>query len=120
ACRSWWRAGRQLQQGLRCDLRTRVVAVDANGMAGAEGLEPSNAGIKIPCLTSLATPQFLVDGRASCRDFHVAVPGPARTCSTRRVAAAGGGTSCTAFRAVDPLSRSSTPSRLPARPFPTP
>src|SRR5690606_6746974 len=28
-------------------------------LAGAEGLEPSNAGIKTPCLTSLATPHRL-------------------------------------------------------------
>lgn len=26
-------------------------------LAGAAGLEPTNAGVKVPCLTNLATPQ---------------------------------------------------------------
>ena len=26
-------------------------------MAGAAGLEPTHAGVKVPCLTNLATPQ---------------------------------------------------------------
>jgi hypothetical protein len=27
-------------------------------MAGAAGLEPTHAGVKVPCLTNLATPQW--------------------------------------------------------------
>ena len=30
-------------------------------MAGAAGLEPTHAGVKVPCLTSLATPQRVSD-----------------------------------------------------------
>jgi hypothetical protein len=34
-----------------------VSSVFINKMAGAGGLEPTDAGVKVPCLTNLATPQ---------------------------------------------------------------
>jgi len=36
--------------------------LDAETLAGAEGIEPSNAGIKIQCLTTWRRPNFVVAG----------------------------------------------------------
>ena len=36
--------------------------LDAGTLAGAEGIEPSNAGIKIRCLTTWRRPNFVVAG----------------------------------------------------------
>jgi hypothetical protein len=40
---------------IRCLLNNKL---SYNKMAGGEGLEPSYAGSKFPCLASLANPQF--------------------------------------------------------------
>jgi hypothetical protein len=34
--------------------------IDNNIMAGAAGLEPTNDGVKVRCLTDLATPQYFL------------------------------------------------------------
>ena len=46
-------------------------------MAGDDGLEPPNVGIKIRCLTNLANPQYKLGGEGQDRTDDLRVMNPA-------------------------------------------